>query len=261
MTGDPSTLALLILAFLASGLTLFSSFGLGTMLLPAFLIFFPPELAIAMTAIVHFLNNIFKLFLLGRNADLGIVVRFGLPAIIAAFAGAGVLMVVSHAPSLASYELFGKAFQIVPVKVIVAILMIGFATMEVLPSMQRMGFDRKYLPLGGLLSGFFGGLSGHQGALRSAFLVRAGLSREVFIATGVVIACLIDVTRLSVYAEHFASTGLQQNASLIVATTLSAFTGAFVGNKLVRKVTMRGIQRIVSFFLLVIALALGSGLI
>ena len=27
-------------------------------------------------------------------------------------------------------------------------------------------FDRRYLPLGGLLSGFFGGLSGHQGALR-----------------------------------------------------------------------------------------------
>ncbi|MEO8167675.1 MAG: sulfite exporter TauE/SafE family protein, partial [bacterium] len=49
-----------IVALLASGLTLFSGFGLGTLLLPAFLLFFPTELAIAMTAIVHFLNNIFK---------------------------------------------------------------------------------------------------------------------------------------------------------------------------------------------------------
>jgi acyl-CoA reductase-like NAD-dependent aldehyde dehydrogenase len=42
-----------------------------------------------------------------------------------------------------------------------------------------------YLPVGGLLSGFFGGLSGHQGALRSVFLLRAGLTKESFIATGV----------------------------------------------------------------------------
>ncbi|MCZ6776049.1 MAG: sulfite exporter TauE/SafE family protein, partial [Ignavibacteria bacterium] len=37
-------------ALLASGLTLFSGFGLGTLLLPAFLAFFPVHLAIAMTA-------------------------------------------------------------------------------------------------------------------------------------------------------------------------------------------------------------------
>ena len=33
-------------------------------------------------------------------------------------------------------------------------------------------------------SGFFGGLSGMQGALRSAFLARAGLSKEAFVASG-----------------------------------------------------------------------------
>ena len=45
-----------------------------------------------------------------------------------------------------------------------------------------------FLAAGGLLSGFLGGLSGHQGALRSAFLIKCGLSKEVFIASGVVIA-------------------------------------------------------------------------
>ncbi|MEK9138207.1 MAG: sulfite exporter TauE/SafE family protein, partial [Bacteroidota bacterium] len=51
------------IALLASGLTLFSGFGLGTLLLPAFILFFPPDVAVGMTAIVHFLNNIFKLVL------------------------------------------------------------------------------------------------------------------------------------------------------------------------------------------------------
>ena len=37
-------------AFGASALTLFSGFGLGTLLLPAFALFFPADLAVAMTA-------------------------------------------------------------------------------------------------------------------------------------------------------------------------------------------------------------------
>jgi hypothetical protein len=47
--------------------------------------------------------------------------------------------------------------------------------------------------VGGILSGFFGGLSGIQGAIRSAFLVKSGLKKEAYIATGVVIACFVDI--------------------------------------------------------------------
>lgn len=58
-----------LFALLSSGLTFFSGFGLGTLLVPVFAIFFPIELAIALTAIVHFLNNIFKLTQIGKNAS------------------------------------------------------------------------------------------------------------------------------------------------------------------------------------------------
>jgi len=54
---------LCLAALAVSGLTLFSGFGLGTLLMPVFAIFFPIEIAIAMTAIVHLANNIFKLAL------------------------------------------------------------------------------------------------------------------------------------------------------------------------------------------------------
>ena len=79
-------------AFLASGLTFFSGFGLGTLLLPAFALFLPIEHAVALTAVVHFLNGLFKLGLVARHADLAIVLRFGVPAIIASFGGALVLL-------------------------------------------------------------------------------------------------------------------------------------------------------------------------
>ncbi len=62
-------LLICLAAFLASGLTLFSGFGLGTLLLPVMVLFFPIDLAIALTAVVHALNNLFKCWLLGRHAD------------------------------------------------------------------------------------------------------------------------------------------------------------------------------------------------
>ncbi|OGA86871.1 MAG: hypothetical protein A2Z90_01050 [Burkholderiales bacterium GWA2_64_37] len=52
-------------------LTLFSGFGLGTVLVPVFALFFPVPLAIAATAAVHFANNIFKFGLMAKQADCG----------------------------------------------------------------------------------------------------------------------------------------------------------------------------------------------
>ena len=46
-------------AFLTAILTFFSGFGLGTILMPVFAIFFPIDIAIALTGVVHFANNLF----------------------------------------------------------------------------------------------------------------------------------------------------------------------------------------------------------
>lgn len=74
-------------ALLVSGLTLFSGFGLGTVLMPVFALLFPLPLAIAATAVVHFANNIFKFGLMAKQADWRVVARFSMPASIAALAG------------------------------------------------------------------------------------------------------------------------------------------------------------------------------
>ena len=173
-----------IVAFLTSSLTLFSGFGLGTLLLPAFALFFDIDVAIAMTAIVHFLNNILKFILLGKYAQKAVVLRFGIPAIFAAYVGAKVLLWFTELPAIYTYQISSNIFNITPVKLVIAILMLLFAFIEVAPSLKKLSFGKKYLPLGGILSGFFGGISGHQGALRSAFLLRYGLTKEEFIGTG-----------------------------------------------------------------------------
>jgi uncharacterized protein len=124
--------------------------------------------------------------------------------------------------------------------------------MEVIPSMKKIEFGRDKLMLGGTLSGFFGGLSGIQCALSSVFLIRSGLSKESFIATGIVIACIIDFSRLGVYSTRFLKSRLEENLSLVVAATLSAFAGVYVGSKLLKKVTFPTIQVIVTAMLIII---------
>jgi uncharacterized protein len=248
-----------IVAFLTALLTFFSGFGLGTLLAPVLMLFFPIDVAIALTGIVHFFNNIFKLVLVGKNVNKEVFIRFGIPAIIFAFIGAYVLLQIPNMQPLFSYQLFGKTFSVYPLKLTIAILILFFAMMDVLPYFNKLQFDKNKLPIGGALSGFFGGLAGTQGALRSAFLIRAGLSKEAFIGTTVVISSLVDFTRLSVYATRMMQLNLKENLPLLICATLSAMTGAFIGNKLLKKVTINFLKITVVIFLIIIGITLGLG--
>ncbi len=248
-------------ALVTSLLTFFSGFGLGTILTPVFVIFFPVEVAIALTGIVHFLNNLFKLGLVGGHAHKEAVLKFGIPAFFAAILGAFVLVSISDLPSIYAYTLGSTTFMITPVKLIIAVLLIAFALMESVPRLKKLELGSKHLFLGGLLSGFFGGLSGNQGALRSAFLIKAGLTKEAFIATGIVIACIVDFSRLGVYFTRFSSSGLHENLTLVIAATMSAFAGAYIGSKLLKKVTLGIVQNIVTVMLIALSVAMAMGLI
>lgn len=248
-------------AFLASGLTFFSGFGLGTILLPVFAFFFPVEVAIALTAIVHFLTNLFKLTLIGKKANRSVLLKFGIPAFLFALLGAYMLTLIADTAPILEYSVSGKIFSVTPLKLIIAVLLALFALIDMVPFLKKINIDQKYLPLGGSLSGFFGGLSGHQGALRTAFLIRANLSKEEFIATGIVIAVIIDISRLSVYAGDILQLQNTFNYSLLFAAVLAAFLGAFLGNKLLKKITIQTLQFTIGALLLIFSVLLGAGII
>lgn len=250
-----------IIAFLVAILTFFSGFGLGTILTPVFMFFFPVELSIALTGVVHFFNNIFKIILVGRNANREVLLKFGVPAVIAALIGSTILINIADAPSLFSYILWGSLIEVSMVKFIISLLLIIFASMDLIPYFRDLTFDKNKLPLGGIMSGFFGGLSGNQGALRSAFLIKAGLSKEAFIGTAVVVSTFVDFTRLSVYATRFTQAGLIDNMNIVLCATLAGIAGSFIGNKLLKKVTLKRLQSFVAVMLILIALGFGSGLI
>ncbi|MEW6357278.1 MAG: TSUP family transporter [Planctomycetota bacterium] len=253
-------------AFIVSGLTLFSGFGLGTVLMPAFALFFPVEVAVAATAVVHLANNIFKVFLVGRRADVKVVAAFAVPAAVFAAVGAALLGYFATLKPLVEYAIGGRQCQVTVVKLVIAVLVGGFAVLDLIPRFENLAVNRKYIPLGGALSGFFGGLSGIQGALRSVFLLKAGLGKESFVGTVVLSAVIVDISRLSIYGMTFFSRHLEQlraggGIGLVVAGSLAAFLGAFLGAKLLKKITMKTVKIMVGVMLLAIAAALGTGIV
>lgn len=254
-------LVVIIASAAASLITLFSGFGLGTILTPVFALFFPIEIAIAFTGVVHLCNNVFKIGLLGKHAEWNIILRFGIPSVIGALLGAEILLTLTTLQPIADYSFSGKTYFIHPLKVFIAVLMIYFALAEIVPKFQAMKPSKRKLPFGGLISGFFGGLSGHQGALRSAFLIQYEMGKEQFLATGIVIACFVDITRLSLYSTQFLTSNAMQHWHIVAAAIFSAFCGAYLGSKFIKKVTIISIQKIVTVMLILIALGLGLGII
>jgi uncharacterized protein len=246
-------------ALIASLLTLFSGFGLGTLLMPVMALFMPLPTAIAITAVVHLANNLFKGVLFGAHTDRSVLLRFGMPALMAAMLGAWLLTHIGKLPPWYEYTLAGRQYVIEPLKAVIGILMLVFIALESHPQMVRWALPPRLLPVGGVVSGFFGGLSGHQGALRSMFLIKAGMDKTAFIATGISIAILVDLARIAVYGIDMQTAS--ERWPLVLAATIAAMLGAIVGTRLLPKVTYRSVQNMVSALLVLIASGLISGVI
>ncbi len=252
-----------LVSFAVSLLTLFSGFGLGTLLLPVFVWFFPVEVAVAATAIVHAANNAFKLVLLGASAKKDVLIRFGIPAVLAAFVGAYLLTQFSTQNPLHTWLFMGRVAEVTLLKIVLGLLILGFAIFELVPRFQKMRVAPKYLSFGGVLSGFFGGLSGHQGALRAAFLTPLKLSPAEFVATQAVLAVMVDTARLVIYGWAFVvlkNSNVEIPWALVSVACVAAFIGAVLGKELLKKVTMDAIRLIVGILLLVVGIALLLGI-
>ena len=252
-------LILALVAMLASFATFFSGFGLGTLLLPVFALFFEIEIAILATALVHFTTGIFKFLLTMKSIDFSILLRFGITAGVGSYIGSLIISYIGQDVIFYDYNAFNHVFKVELFNFIIGILMIIFALIELMPSLKRKSFDEKWLPLGGFISGFFGGISGHQGALRSAFLSKTEIEKHVFIATSVSIALLIDLVRVSSY---FQISNYEILPWIMIAVgVFFALCGTFFGKRYFDKKQNVNIRLLVSVFLFLIGAAMLLGFI
>ena len=252
-------LLICVVSFSASILTFFSGFGLGTLLLPVFSLFMPIELAVLATAIVHILNNALKFILIRNFIDKSVLISFGITAVIGAFVGAIIQKKIGGSLVIYELELFGASNRVELLSFVIGILMLVFAILDLLPILKKISFGMGQFTIGGFLSGFFGGLSGHQGALRAAFLAKSNLKAEVFISTSVCLSLLIDATRIPVYLSS--TVRFYDHWLLIAPACIFAFLGSYFGKKLFTKKKVQNIRAFVAVFLFLMGSAMVVGLV
>lgn len=256
-----SILALFLLAFFASLLTFYAGFGLSTILTPALMLLFPAEIAIMITGLVHISNNLFKFSLTRGSISYHILWRFGFPAFIASFVGSFFLKFLSHLSPLFSWEWQGISRSVYPHKFLLAVSLMLFTLIEWIPTRKKIDFNTRNQVLGGAVTGFFGGLTGMQGALRSAFLARSGIGKETLIGTSIAISTVIDFSRVGVYLTNFQNHITLELYPPIIGCTLAAFSGAWIGNKYLDKLTLPTIQTIIGIALITFSFLVGIGII
>ncbi len=200
------------ITLVAAALTVPAGFGLATMLTPVVLFWLPPHEAIAVVAIIHGAHNAWKLKLLRLSVDFGAVKRYGWALVVGAMIGA---LLHSYIPSDPLLLVVGLALVILPI----------------LSATERWTNFR--LPesedrIGGFGSGFFGGLTGHQGALRAMFLQKRLPDKVSYAATASVLALAVDITRIPIYI-FFEGSAILDEYVLILALVIAAVVGVNLG--------------------------------
>ncbi len=256
-----------LVSFAIPLLALVSGFGLGTLLLPTFAIFFQLPVAIAMAAGVHLLNSLFHAIGSKDLVNRKVLVLFAVTAVPGAALGAFLFSIVAMHADIFQYNIAGMDHGFSLVKAIVGLCIVAFSLIEINPQTTAIRFDRQFIPLGGFISGFFGGLAGIQSALRHPFLAKAQLSREAANATGAACACVVDTTRLIIYGfllVKLTKTGTiypSIETPMILLGLLLAFGGSWFGGQMIRKVLYKEAQLVTLVLLLTIGVMLMFGLI
>ncbi len=232
-------LSITALSFIANIVGTVSGFGVGTIMTPILLLFLPFGQTILLVCILHWFHDIFKMFFFRSGIDWRLFLYFGIPTIFSTFLGA---LLVTPEQSVVLTSLLGL-FLITSVGMMYAV--------------KKFQVPKNWITgmAGGLLSGFFAGVFGIRGAVRSVFMAAFDLRKATFIGTTGAISLLLDSTRLVTYVSR----GIRVNQVLLWALILfipASFLGAYVGKRVVHKIPQKYFRDVVSVFLLIVGVKL-----
>lgn len=107
--------------------------------------------------------------------------------------------------------------------------------------------------IAGALSGFFGGLVGNQGGIRSASMLGFQLNQKEFVATATGIALLVDMARMPVYIV-LQGKQLLMIWEFILIATIGVFIGTLLGSWVLKKIPEKFFKKVVSTIILLIGI-------
>ena len=183
--------------------------------------------ALILVAFFHIFGNLGRMAFFRHGIDKKLILIFGVPSIILTVIGA---LLVEYA----SQEML---------KLILGMFLLVFSTTSIIKPGFKFKPSGRNAVIGGVLSGFFAGLIGTGGALRSAFLSAFNLKKTVYIATAAAIALAVDVTRIPIYFRS----GFFESRFYIYLPILFviALAGSYSGKKIIDKIPQDTFRRMV----------------
>ncbi len=234
-----SILYIALLTLIASTVGTITGFGTSTILIPILLIFFPHAEVIFLVAIIHWFGNLWKVLLFRKGLNLRLFILFGVVGLIASYIGAYI--------SIGSNEqMFLR---------VLGIFLVIYASFLIFKSHFKIPAVNAAALTGGALSGFFAGMFGIGGAIRSMFLSAFNLPKEVYIATAGAIGLLVDSTRIITYFIGGVVLPGIFWYGLLVFIPIS-FLGAKIAKHIVDKIPQDKFRSVIAIFLLLIGIKL-----
>ena len=222
------SVALLVVAVVSGATASVVGFGIGSLLTPLLAARFGTGVAVAAVTVPHAIATAVRCWRLRASIDREVLIRFGLLSAAGALAGA--LLYTRLGPTTLTGILGGLL-------VLTAVA-------------QLTGWTARWHPRGalvavfGLLSGFFGGVAGNQGGLRSAALTAFGLSPVRFVATATATGVLVDLARTPVYLWSSGSKLLPLAVPIGIATA-GVLIGTLLGERMLLGLSPRRFGQVV----------------
>ncbi len=231
------TIGVLCVAVIAGGIAAISGFGIGSLLTPILAVRYGTKVAVAIVSIPHLVGTTARFVGLRKHVDRRVFLNFGILSAAGGLVGA---LLNAHANSPALAIVFGC-------------LLVFAGSSGLTGFVDRMHFGRRMAWIAGTLSGFFGGLVGNQGGIRSAALLGCDIRKEALVATATAIALIVDGARMPVYLTTETKSILGAWPVIIVAI-LGVLLGTFWGVRLLRRIEERTFRKLLYSLVLVLGI-------
>jgi uncharacterized membrane protein YfcA len=133
---------ILILVIVASAVGTVTGFGLSTVMIPVMVLFYPMPETLLFVGVVHWFNDVWKLLLFREGIRWKLILRFGIPGIVATMIGARLIFAIPG--------------SVLPR--ILAVFLIGYVVFLFARSAFKVRQSTTAAAVGGALSGFSAGI-------------------------------------------------------------------------------------------------------
>jgi uncharacterized protein len=229
-----------VVGLIAGAVAAVSGFGIGSLLTPTLALHISAKTAVAAVSVPHLVGTAIRFWRLRAHLDTRVLWRFGLTS-----AAGGLLGALLHAGAPSP-----------DIAIVLGALLVFAGASQLVERTQRWRFHGPAAWIAGAVSGFFGGLVGNQGGIRSAAMLGFDLSREQFVATATAIALCVDAARMPVYlvAERAEVAAIWP---LVLLTTAGVVVGTLAGDRVLAHLPERRFRVVLGLLILL----LGAGLL